>query len=483
MIRFRELFHILGLFLMVLGAAMLAPALLGWAGGWEGLPAIGLAWAITTATGLALWRLLPKPGSELTTREGILLTVLAWLGVSLFGALPFVFSPQFASITDCVFEAVSGFTTTGATILPEVEVLPRAVQFWRHFAHWVGGMGIVLLGIAVLPLIGAGGMALYRAEFSGARSEKLKPRLAETALALWRIYFALTLAEYMLLRAAGMDSFDAMCHTFSTLGTGGFSTRTASVGGFQSASVEVIILVFMVLAGMNFTMHYRLWRGGEVRAFFSDPEIRGYLTLLGVSGAVISATLLLTTAMKPLEAIRAAYFQVASIGTTTGFATMDYEAWAPLPHAILFALMFVGGCTGSTAGGWKVARAMLMDKLVRRELRRTSERRGVFAVRLGGQVIPEQTLQSLLNLVYLSLIVYLAAVLAVAATGVDLLTSLTGVAAAMFSIGPGLGTVGPAENYSHLPAIAKWVLIFCMLAGRLEFYTAVVVLTPGFWKK
>jgi trk system potassium uptake protein TrkH len=419
----------------------------------------------------------------LQVREGILLTVLVWLAVVLFGALPFLFTPAFPSWTDAVFESASGFTTTGATILPDVEVLPPAIQFWRHFAHWLGGMGVVLLGIAVLPLIGAGGMALYRAEFSGARSEKLKPRITETALSLWRIYVALTLAEYLLLRLAGLDAFEAACHAFSTLGTGGFSTRTASVAGFQSPAIEYIILVFMILAGMNFTQHYRLWRRGEVRVFLTDVEIRGFVLVLAVAGLVVMASLLYHHQM-PLEpAFRAAMFQVASIGTTTGFATADYEQWAPLCHAILFGLMFMGGCTGSTAGGWKVSRVILMGRLVRRELRRTSERRGVFTVRLGDQVIPEQTIQSLLNLVYLSLLVFMVSTLLLSATGIDLLTSLTAVAAAMFSVGPGFGTVGPAENYAHLPALAKWVLTFCMIAGRLEFYTLIVVCTPAFWRK
>lgn len=483
MIRFTALLHILGLFLMVLAGAMLIPLLLGLGAGWSGVPAMTGAFGITAALGLTMWRTLPKPVSELSTKEGILLTVMVWLAITILGALPFAFSPHFPSLTDAVFESVSGFTTTGATILEDVEVLTPAVQFWRHFTHWLGGMGVVLLGIAVLPLIGAGGMALYRAEFSGARTEKLKPRLAETALALWRIYFALTLAEYLLLRWAGMEWFDAVCHTFSTLGTGGFSTKTASVGGFHNPAVEIIIAVFMVLAGMNFTLHYRLWRQGEVRAFFRDPEIRGYLTILGACGAVVAATLLLTTKMGAGEALRAAYFQVASIGTTTGFATVDYEQWHGLPHAILLFLMFIGGCTGSTAGGWKVARVLMMERLVDRELKKTSERRAVFTVRFGGQVVPEASLQALLNLVYLSLLVFLVSVLLVAACGLDLLTSLTGVAAAMFSIGPGFGTVGPAENYAHLPLMAKWVLCFCMLAGRLEFYTAIVVLTPQFWKR
>lgn len=483
MIRFREILHILGLFLLVLSATMLVPCLLGLFAGWDGMSPLLLSFAVTAAAGFLFWRSFPRPRADLATKEGIFLTVLVWLAVSSFGALPFVFSPQFPTFTDAVFEAVSGFTTTGATILPAVEVLPPAVQFWRHFAHWVGGMGVVLLGIAVLPLIGAGGMSLYRAEFSGARSEKLKPRLAETALALWRIYFALTLAEYLLLRLAGMDWFDAVCHTFSTLGTGGFSTRTASVGGFQSAPIELIIITFMVLAGINFTFHYRLWRSGEVRGFFQDPEIRGYLGILAFATAIVSASMLASTNLGAGEAIRAALFHVVSIGTTTGFATTDYEVWPPVTHAVLFALMFIGGCTGSTAGGWKVARVLLMERLVQRELRRTSERRGVFVVRIGDQVVPEATIQGLLNLVYLSLFVYLAAVLTVCACGVDLLTSLSGVAASMFSIGPGFGTVGPAENYSQLPAVVKWVFALCMIAGRLEFYTAVVVLSPQFWKK
>ncbi len=483
MIRFAGLFHVLGLFLLVLAATMLAPILLGWGAGWNGVPAMVGAFVITAVLGVTIWRTLPKPKSELSTKEGILLTALVWLSLSVLGALPFAFSPRFPSMTDAIFEAVSGFTTTGATILPEVEVLSPAVQFWRHFTHWIGGMGVVLLGIAVLPLIGAGGMALYRAEFSGARTEKLKPRLAETALALWKIYLALTLAQYVLLRLAGFGWFDAACHTFSTLGTGGFSTRTASLGGFNNPAAEIIITFFMILAGMNFTMHYRLWRLGEVRPFFRDPEIRGYLWIIGCCGAVVTVTLLLTTKLGFADALRAAYFQVASIGTTTGFASVDYEQWHPLTHGILFALMFVGGCTGSTAGGWKVARVLLMERLVDRELRKTSERRGVFSIRLGGQVIPETSLQGLLNLVYLSLFVYLVSVLLLAACGLDLLTCLSGVAAAMFSIGPGFGSVGPADNYAHLPAAAKWVLIFCMLAGRLEFYTAIVVLTPHFWKR
>jgi trk system potassium uptake protein TrkH len=483
MIRSKGIAHILGRFLVILAAIMLIPALLGWVSGWGGVAPLFTASAIIMGAGLVLFALFRPPSSDLSSREGILLTVCAWFSLALLGALPFFLSPQFASFTDAVFETASGFTTTGATILPDVEVLPPALQFWRHFTHWVGGMGIVLLGIAVLPLIGAGGMALYRAEFSGARSEKLKPRLVETAISLWRIYLALTLVEYFLLRLAGFNSFDAICHAFSTLGTGGFSTRTASVGGFANPAAEYIIAVFMVLAAVNFTRHYRLWMERDVRGFWRDFEVRGIFTLIGAATAVVFLALLWHEKIPPEHAFRAALFQVASIGSTTGFATADYEKWAPITHAILFALMFIGGCTGSTAGGWKVSRVLLMGRLVYREFKRTSERHGVFVVRLGGQVIPEQTIQSLLNLVYLSLLVMVTAILILAGTGVDLLTSISAVVAAIFSIGPGFGTVGPAENYSHLPALAKWVLSLCMIAGRLEFYTLIVVFTPAFWRK
>jgi trk system potassium uptake protein TrkH len=483
MIRFRGLLHILGVLSMVLACAMLVPLIYGTLVGAAGIRASFVSFFITAVFGLTLTLCFPRPATDLTIREGILVTVLVWVVLCLFGSLPFYLSPHFTSFTDAVFESTSGFTTTGASILTDVEVLPPDIQLWRHFAHWIGGMGIVLLGIAVLPLIGVGGMALYRAEFSGARSEKLKPRLAETALSLWRIYFALTVVQCLLLRMAGMTAYDAICHAFSTLGTGGFSTRTASVAAFQNPAVEYIITAFMILAGMNFTRHYQLLRHGDVKSFF-DFEIRGYLTIIAISTLLVFGSLAFVRPWSAAEeTFRLALFQVASIVTTTGFASTDYEQWPPFCHALLLILMFCGGCTGSTAGGWKVARALLLTSQVSREFRRTAQRRGVFALRVAGQVIPEQTIQSLLNLVYLSLLVFIAAVLGLTATSVDLMTAVSGVAAAMFSVGPGFGTVGPAENYAHISVVGKWILTLCMFAGRLEFYTAIVVISPGFWRK
>ncbi|MEZ5403712.1 MAG: TrkH family potassium uptake protein [Bryobacteraceae bacterium] len=480
MIRFAAIGHILGLFLTGLGATMLLPVLIATLTPGDDVRPTAYAFAATAGAGLLLWRGIPRPPSDLTMREGIFMVVAIWVAASLFGALPFLFTSQF-SLTDAIFESASGLTTTGATILAKVEVLSRSVQFWRHFTHWLGGMGIVVLGVAVLPLLGLGGLHLYRAEFSGAKSEKLRPRITETAMALWRIYAAFTAIEFVLLMLAGMDWFDAACHTFSTLGTGGFSTRSDSIAGFHSPLIEYILIVFMVLAGINFTRHYLLFVDRRPGAVLGDPEVRAYAAVLAVATVAVTATLAGSMPLEP--AFRAALFQSASIMTTTGFATADFELWAPVAHAVLFALMFFGGCTGSTSGGLKASRIVLLWNLVLRDLRRTISRHGVFTVRLGREVVQEKTVLAFVNLVYLALFVHVVASLAISATGVDLLTALTSVTACMFNVGPGFGSVGPAENYSHLPMAAKWLLSFCMVAGRLEFYTALVIFHPAFWKR
>jgi len=483
LIRLKAVFHVAGLFLIVLGASMLIPLGYSLIDGHADTNPILLATLLTLGAGAALYGGLPRPASDLSVREGVLLVALVWALVCVFGGLPFYFSPHFASFTDAVFESASGFTTTGATILVDVEVLPPALQLWRCFSHWLGGMGIVLLGIAILPLLGVGGMHLYRAEFSGAKSEKLKPRITETALSLWKIYVALTVLEYLALRLAGMTAFEAVCHSFSTLGTGGFSSRTASVAGFESPLIEYIIIVFMIMAGMNFTWHYRLWRERHVRGFFSDVEIRAYLLVIGVVTAIVTFSLIVSSGYEWESALRAAMFQVASITTTTGFVTADYERWMPVCQLLLLMMMFVGGCTGSTAGGLKVYRFLLLRAVVNRQFRRIIEPRGVFALRLGGRVVPDATVYSLLNLVFLALLVFSAATLILAASGVDVLTSIAAVAASMFNIGPGLGDVGPTENYAHFTPLVKWALAVCMVCGRLEFFTSLVILMPAFWRK
>lgn len=474
----------LGYFLMALAASMLVPLGYGLALGKGDLKALTDSLLVTVAAGsllLALSR--RRPVRELKQREGIVLVVLVWASTCLFGALPFYFSPYFASFTDAVFEATSGFTTTGASVLERVEVLSPPIQFWRCFSHWLGGMGIVLLGLAILPVLGQGGMHLYRAEFSGAKSEKLTPRVLETAQALWKIYLALTVAEFLILWLVGMNGFDALCHSFSTLGTGGFSTRTASIAEFGNPAIEYTIIVFMLLGGSSFILHYRLFVERRPRSLLKDYEIRYYLLLVVAATLVISAVLTWRDGIALDESVRKALFQVVSIITTTGFVTADYETWYPLCQLMLLALMFVGGCTGSTAGGLKVARVGLLARVVDREFRRMAEPQGVFTVRLGGEAIPEAAIHGLLNLVYLAWLVNFIACLLLAAVGVEVLTSISAVAACMFNVGPGLGGVGPTDNYGHLPALAKWVLTGSMIAGRLEYYTLLIILTSAFWRR
>jgi len=482
-IEYRSIGYVMGQFLIALAATMLVPLGYAFHLGGEAMRPFAASAGITASVGAVCLFLFRRPTRELSQREGLLLVACVWLSAAVFGSLPFHLSGLFANYTDAFFESASGFTTTGATILEDVTILPRAVQFWRHFSHWLGGMGIVVLGIAILPLVGHGGMQLYRAEFSGAQSERLKPRIRETALALSGIYFALTVLEYTALRLAGMGRFEAACHTFSTLGTGGFSTRNESIGGFNNPTIELIVILFMLLAGVSFVQHYRFWVERRPGSFFRDVEIRGYLFLIGITTVVIAGILVADLDYPLSDAARNALFQVTSIATTTGFVTDDFELWHPLPQLLLLALMFTGGCTGSTAGGMKTSRILLLGKVVDREFKRMVERRAVFSVRLGGQVVTEQTIQSLLNLVYLAFVVNFVSCLLLAAMGIDVLTAIAAVAASMFNIGPGLGSVGPSETYAHLPQLAKWVLAGCMIAGRLEFYTVLVILTPAFWRK
>jgi len=474
--------QLLGYFILGVSFCILFPLGFALVNGDPGSLPLAMTVAIGGGVGSVLsFALRPEP-HEITRRGGILFVVMAWVAAVTLGALPYYFSDAFLGFSDAFFESVSGFTTTGATILSDIEAVPGSLLLWRALTHWLGGMGIIVLGIAILPLLGIGGMELYRAEFSGAGSEKLKPRIAETAMALWKIYVAFTLAEIAALWVAGMSIFESVCHAFATMATGGFSTRGASIEAFESPLIEYIIVFFMVVAGINFTQHYRLLVEGRPRAFFKDIEIRHYLMIIAVATAAVAFSLVLTIA-SPGDSFRLALFQVVSIITTTGFSTANFELWTPFAKFLLLVLMFIGGCTGSTAGGMKTARIVLLMRVVGREFKRLTEPRGVFAVRLGGKAVSENTVASVLNLVYLAFIINFGACLLLTAMGIDLLTAFSATAASMFNIGPGLGDVGPSENYGHLPTLAKWVLGFCMLAGRLEFYTVLVLLTPVFWRK
>ena len=482
-VRWPKLLELLGYFSLAIAASMIIPLLLALYFRDDGLVPLLGAIAFSGAIGAILIAAFRGSSIEFSHREAILMVVLTWLAAITLGALPFYFSQFFPSFTDSFFESASGFTTTGATILSEIESVAGSLLLWRALTHWLGGMGIILLGIAILPLIGTGGMQLYRAEFSGSSSEKLKPRIAETASSLWGIYFALTLACFLLLMAAGMGPLEAICHAFSTMATGGFSTRNVSIESFHSTFVESVIILFMCLAGVNFALHYRLLVERRVRRFLRDRELRVYVAVIVTATAAVLISLRLVLDMPFPTAFRVALFQVVSILTGTGFASADFAQWTPFAQLILLALMFFGGCTGSTAGGLKIARMDMLQQVIRREFKRMVERRGVFAIHVGREVVSESTIQSLLNLVYLAFLINFGACILLTAFGADVFTAISAVAASMFNIGPGLGAVGPAENYAAFPALVKWTLALCMIAGRLEFYAFLVLLSRAFWQK
>ena len=484
MIRAAAVTSLAGRCLGLLSASMLVPLVLAIRGERDDPRPMLYASLITAAAAVVLATVSRSRSreEELRHREALFLVVLIWTLAGLFGSLPFLFSPQFMTFTDALFESVSGFTTTGASILSEVESLTPSVQLWRHLTHWLGGIGVVMLMIAVLPVVGFGTAQLYRAQV-GRTSDKLKPRFVETARALWKIYVGLTLAEYIALRLAGMGPFDAVCHAFSTIATGGFSTRNTSVASFSNPAIEYIIVLFMVLASMNFARHYRLWTERKPLEFLCDLEIRWHVIILSAATLVVFAGLVGQAGYGLEVAFRRALFQVTSIGTCTGFATDDYEKWRPVAQLLLLALMYTGGNTGSTAGGLKTFRIILMTRVIRQHLSRVIHKRGVFALRVGSEVLPDETGRNALSMVALVLIFNFALSLLMTATGADILTSISSVASAMFGVGPGLGTVGPAENYAHLPTLAKWLLVISMIAGRIEFYTALVIFTPMFWRK
>ncbi|MBI5014018.1 MAG: TrkH family potassium uptake protein [Deltaproteobacteria bacterium] len=419
---------------------------------------------------------------EMALREGFAVVTLGWLLFGILGALPYRFAGSVPSLVDAVFESLSGFTTTGATILTDVEALPRSLLLWRALTHWLGGMGIIVLSLAILPMLGVGGMQLFRAEVPGPTADRLSPRIQDTAKLLWGVYVGLTVAEVLLLLLGGLGWFDAICHAFATMATGGFSTRNASVAAFDSAYVDGVITLFMFLAGVNFALHYAILanRGGRV---LRNEELRFYTALTLAATAV----LMLANAGKIypnlFENLRYSSFQAVSILTTTGFGTADYETWPVVCQIVLMLLMLVGGSAGSTGGGMKVSRVLLIAKHAVVQAWSLIHPRGVRRVKLDGRPVPEAVLQGVLGFFALYLACTALGTMGIAALGVDPVTSLASVIACVGNIGPGLGSVEPAENYAHLPQLGKALLSFCMLLGRLEILTVLVVFFPSAWRR
>lgn len=467
----------------VFGVLMLAPTAVSLLFDESDWTAFLISAAVTAAAGIAGTLLsVPRTNGRIGNREGMAITTLGWTACALFGALPFLLAGSLGTPADAVFETMSGLTTTGATVLLDVEAQSHAILFWRSFLHWLGGMGIVVLSIALLPGLQVGGSQLFRAEVPGPLPDRLEPRIRETARRLWGIYILLTVGEAILLRLFGMPLFDAVTHTFGTVATGGFSTANNSLEAWNSPAIHLTVTAFMFLAGMNFTLHYRALRG-NFEPISKDDELRTYAGIVLASVILISLDLVAQAKYSLADTLRHSSFQVVSVITTTGFTTVNYDIWPPLSRAILLLLMFVGGCGGSTGGAIKVVRMNVLAKHSIRELRKAVYPRRVTVVRLNGKAVPEEVSSAVLAFVILYLSVFLLSMLAMSAMGLDFMSAVGSVAATLGNIGPGFGLVGPASNYSAIPSVGKWLLSFCMLVGRLEVYTVLSLLVPGFWRK
>jgi len=418
----------------------------------------------------------------LTNREGYLFVTFSWLLASTLGAVPFFLSGNIPSFIDAFYEVMSGFTTTGASILTNVEILPRSLILWRATTHWLGGMGIVVLTVAIFPLLGWGGLRLMEAEAPGPSVDKITPKISETAKISWLIYVGLTIAEILLLMLGRMPLFDSVCHTFATVATGGFGIKNSSIGFYNSAYVDVVITVFMLAAGCNFTLYYRLLRG-RGRLVFRDSELRTYLAIFGVATLIIAIDLRNNGLFGNFfNALRYAGFQSSSILTTTGFATDDFNKWPAASQTILFILMMIGGCAGSTAGGVKVIRIITLFKMSFTEMRYLMNTKGVYAIFVNEKPIRKNVVYDTAALVFLYIVVMVISFILIGLAGYDMTTSVTATLANLGNIGPGLSLVGPAANYSFFPWWIKIWLSFIMLVGRLEVYTVLVLFTKKFWR-
>ncbi|NLW22901.1 MAG: TrkH family potassium uptake protein [Tissierellia bacterium] len=415
-------------------------------------------------------------------KEGLVIVVFGWLLVSIFGSLPFVFSGSIPSWVDAFFETVSGFTTTGATILDNVEALPKGVLFWRSFTHWIGGMGILVFTVAILPALGVGGFQIFKMESPGPRPDRIVPRVRDTAKILYKTYLIITILQIILLFLGKMPLFEAALHTFGTVGTGGFGIKNASVGAYDSTYIHLIIGIFMILSGVNFSLYYSLFKG-RWREFIKDGELKFYLAI--ILGSIILITLNINKTIYDNMglALRDSFFQVGSIITTTGYSTVDFNQWPAFSKLILFSLMFIGGCAGSTAGGMKTIRVLVLLKLVRRELSKVFHPRAVLPIKIGDKVVYDDMVTSISIFFILYILIFTLGTILISLEGIDFESSASAVAATLGNIGPGFGFVGPTRTYSQFSYPSKLLLSLFMLLGRLELFTIIVLFAPSIWKK
>ncbi len=421
-----------------------------------------------------------KSKFQLSPRSGFAAVALCWASSSIAGAVPLYLSGFFPTFSDAVFEAVSGFTTTGSTILSEIESLPRCINLWRSQMHWLGGMGIVALTVALLPLFGVGGFQLIKAETTGPEKGKITPTITQTAKILWFIYLGFTIAETLLLWLAGMDFVDAVSHAFATVGTGGFSSKNASIGGFNSAVIDWIIIVFMFLCGINFSLYYYLFTKNRDE-IVKNTELKAYIAIL--AGAILLITLSITPVYgNVFKALRYAAMQATSFISTTGFATADYTKWPELAQVVLFSLMFIGSCSGSTAGGVKVIRWVVICKQMKLEIKKMLHPHGVYTIRINGSPARSDLVSSVAAFMFLYAVLTAVTTFIASLNGVDVITSFTTALTMIGNVGPGFGAIGPADNFGFYSSLTKWWFSFIMIAGRLELYTMIIFFSPTYWE-
>lgn len=481
--RWHGILKIVGALTLFFGLTMVFPLMVGWHYADGSVRPTLEAMALTFATGTLLFLFFRRTQTEvITQREGMAIVAIGWTAVGFFGALPFYLSAEGFTFVDACFESISGFTTTGSSILTSIESVSKGLLFWRSFIQWLGGMGIIVLSVAILPFLGVGGMQLYKAEVPSPMPDKLKPRIRDTAMLLWKVYALISVAQVVMLMAGGMGPYDAFCHAFTTMPTGGFSTKNASVAHYDSAYFDGVFIFFMVLAGINFSLHYQLLRGRPL-AFWQDSECRFFLGITFVLIGIVSFNIYGTVYQNFGDAIRYGAFQVVSIITTTGYATADYESWPAMSQLILLLCMFIGASAGSTGGGMKCLRIMLYFKFCYKELFSLVHPRAITQIKIGGKPVPDDVMHSVLGFLGLYTGLFALSAVLLAGLGVDFTTAFTAVASCIGNIGPGFGMVGPSENYAQIPYLGKWLLIWCMLLGRLEIYTVIIFLVPEFWRK
>ncbi len=479
----RSIIHYLGLLLALVGGVMAVPAVFSLIRGEAAGSSIAAAAEITIICGGLSYFLTRRGRKQLTQKEALVVVVGSWFTVSAFGALPYAFSGALPNYLDAFFETMSGFTTTGATVMTTITGQPDGILLWRSLTQWLGGMGIIMLFVALFPLLGIGASQMAEAEMSGEKGERLTSRIRDTAKALWLIYVGFTLLCFGTLALAGLPLLDSVNISLTTMATGGFAPVNLSIEDYQSVPVELIVNVFMVIAGINFALFYHLLIKGKPSRLLRNPEFQLYIGLLGATAFLLTLDLVFHNVYPLDDALRLSAFQVTSIMTTTGYSTANFDQWPNFSRAVLLMLMAVGGMAGSTAGGLKVIRSLILFKYTYRRVILAFNPNAVIPIKLGGLVLPEKTISRTVGITVAFFAVMWGGFLLMSALGLDVETALSSVVTTLSNVGPGLGGIGPYENFAWIPGLGKVVLIFLMLAGRLELFTLLIVLTPAFWRR